>query len=226
MPGPNLADDGYLVASDVLPAELRASLLAIFAAEAGDRAGVRNGLDHGAVRALACSPSVRAVIEPVLGPEAFAVRATLFDKHAAANWVVAWHQDRVVPVQQRVDHAGYGPWSDKGEDGVFVEPPVEVLQSLLAVRIDVDGSGPTNGGLRVVPGSHRDGVLSRERIVALVNARPAATPDVPPGGALVLRPLLLHGSLRATGACHRRIVHLEIAPRELTGRVRFRTTLR
>jgi hypothetical protein len=223
---PTLDTDGYTCVANVLTAELRPAVAAVFATLANESAGLRSGLDHDAVRELARSPAVRTLIEPIVGPEAFVFRATLFDKHAAANWSVAWHQDRVVPVQQYVDEAGYGPWSDKGDDGVFVEPPGEVLQSLLAVRIDVDGSGPANGGLRVLSGSHRDGVLSRERIAALVADRPAATPDVPPGGALVMRPLLLHGSLRATDACHRRIVHLELAPRELTGRVRFRTTLR
>lgn len=135
----------------------------------------------------------------------------MFDKTPQTNWLVAWHQDRVVPVQQRVDVAGYRAWSQK--DGQwFVEPPRAVLENLLAVRLDLDGSGERSGGLRVVPGSHRDGVLTPAAIAARAAAGPVVLPAVAAGGALCLRPLLLHASSRAVAAPHRRIVHLEFAP--------------
>ena len=104
---------GFDVVANGVPAAARSPLLAAFDEVVGERPGLRQGLAHAAVRTLACSPAVRALVEPVLGRSAFAFRATLFDKTPAANWWVGWHQDRTVPVQQRVDLPGYGPWSTK-----------------------------------------------------------------------------------------------------------------
>lgn len=201
-------EQGFAVHEGVLGDRDLAALAACFA---DARAGDRDGLAHAAVRTIAGAPAVRALVEPHLGGAAVAIRATLFDKTPQTNWLVAWHQDRVVPVQQRVDVAGYRAWSQK--DGQwFVEPPRAVLENLLAVRLDLDGSGERSGGLRVVPGSHRDGVLTPAAIAARAAAGPVVLPLVAAGGALCLRPLLLHASSRAVAAPHRRIVHLEFAP--------------
>lgn len=201
-------EQGFAVHERVLGERDLAALAACFA---DARAGDRDGLAHAAVRTIACSATVRALVEPVLGSAAVAIRATLFDKTPQTNWLVAWHQDRVVPVQQRVEVAGYRAWSQK-DDQWFVEPPLAVLANLLAVRLDLDGSGERSGGLRVVPGSHRHGVLPPAAIAERAAAGPVVLPLVAVGGAMTMRPLLLHASSRAVDAPHRRIVHLEFAP--------------
>ena len=217
-------EPGFVVHDAVLaPAEL-AALVHCFAPPP-QRAGHRGGLDLAACRAIAGSPAVRALVEPWLGPGAIAIRATLFDKTPVTNWLVAWHQDRVVPVRHRHEVAGYRAWSEK-DGGVFVEPPVAVLQQMLAVRLDLDGSDGARGGLRLVPGSHRDGVLTPAAIAARVAAGPVVTPVVPAGGALLLRPLLLHASSRAQRAEHRRIVHLEFAAGPLPPPLQFADSVR
>jgi ectoine hydroxylase-related dioxygenase (phytanoyl-CoA dioxygenase family) len=219
---PNLADDGYTIHADVVPASLRAALHAACAAVTTGRAGFRCGLQLAAVRELAACPSVRALVEAVLGTGAFAFRATLFDKTPAANWLVAWHQDRVVPVRRRLPAAGFTNWSRK--DGVWhAEPPAGVLQNLLAVRIDLDGSTVENGALRVMPGTHRGGVLSAADLRALA-ASAATVCVVQSGGALCMRPLLVHGSSRAASPTHRRVVHIEFAGVPLSG-VEFADTV-
>jgi hypothetical protein len=218
-------DDGYAVHADVLAPELLEPLAAVFAAVVAGRAGVRSGLDHDAVRALARSPRVRALVEPLLGEGAFAYRATLFDKTAAADWGVAWHQDLVVPVAARTGDAGWGPWSEK--DGVrYVQAPVAVLGGLLAVRVALDGESAANGGLHVLPGTHRFGVLGTARVAELAASIPGVTPRVPARGATILSPLLVHGSRRAAHGGPRRTVHLELAARELPGALRFRERVR
>jgi hypothetical protein len=218
-------DDGFAVHADVLPPELLAPLPAVFAAEVSGRAGVRTGFGHDAVRALACSPRVRALVEPLLGRDAFAYRATLFDKNDAADWMVAWHQDLVVPVAARTADDGFGPWSHK-DDGPYVQPPEPVLRELLAVRVALDGEHEGNGGLRVLPRTHASGVLGTARLRELAATVPGITPHVPPRGATVLSPLLVHGSARAHGGGPRRTVHLEFAARELPGATRFRERVR
>lgn len=215
-----LDERGWFVREDVVGEHLAAQLADAFAA-IGDRAGDRDGLAFDAVRRLATSAPVRAIVEPILGGDAFAFRATLFDKTPAANWLVAWHQDRVVPVAACTHELGFGPWSKK--DGAdHVQPPLAVLEHLLAVRVDLDGSVAERGGLRVLPGTHRDGVLAPDAIAQRVARIAPDAPAVPRHGALVMRPLLLHASSRANAPHHRRVVHLEFAPRELPGVTQFR----
>lgn len=215
-----LDERGWFVCENAVSVPLADELAASFDDAVGGRAGTRSGLAVDAVQRLARSAAVRALVEPVLGAGAFAFRATLFDKTPIANWLVAWHQDRVIPVAARTDEAGFGPWSVK-HGVVHVQPPVAVLHELLAVRVDLDGSGPEGGGLRVLSGTHRDGVLAPEAIAELVARAPAATPAVPKRGALSMRPLLLHASSRTKLPRHRRVVHIEFAPRELPGATQY-----
>jgi hypothetical protein len=57
------------------------------------------------VNDFACSAKVRSLAEEIQD-RALAVRATLFDKTAGANWLVPWHQDLTVCVQSRLDVPG------------------------------------------------------------------------------------------------------------------------
>src|SRR5206468_2398213 len=88
-----------------------------------------------------------------------AVQCTLFDKSPTRNWLVALHQDLSIPVRERITHPDCTGWSEK-EGVLFVQPPLSVLESLVAVRVHLDECGPGAGPLRVVPGSHRHGRLS------------------------------------------------------------------
>ncbi len=169
-----------------------------------------------AVRALADSPGVRGLVEPVLGDGARPVRGLLFDKTPGANWKVAWHQDLSIAVRARIDVPGFGPWSTKA--GVpHVQPPVEILRNMLTVRLHLDDCGADNGPLKVLPGSHAAGVLSAPEVEAWrARADPVAC-HVSAGGAVLMRPLLLHASSSAAVARHRRVIHLEFAAGPLPG---------
>lgn len=148
---------------------------------------IRNLLDAvPAVRGLARSPRVRALVEPVLGAQAFAVRGILFDKTPDANWKVAWHQDLTIAVRERREVEGFGPWSEKS--GVaHVQPPVEVLERMVTVRLHLDPCGPASGPVQVIPGSHRHGRLSAGDVRAWRGSRqpvPACSaPGAPARGA-------------------------------------------
>ena len=220
MNGP-LERDGYDVAADVVPEHALQPLRRLFGRAVEGRAGTRNGLAHTEVRDLVAMPGLRELVANVLGPGAVPHRASLLDKSTDTNWFVAWHQDLVVPVSRRVDAPGYGPWSRKG-DTWFVQPPASLLQHLLAVRIDLDGSDHHNGALRVLPGTHREGVLPAQRIADLARTVAPVTATCAPGGAVLLRPLLLHASAKARRDCHRRIVHLEYCPAALVGQLQPR----
>jgi hypothetical protein len=65
------------------------------------------------------------------------VRAIYFDKSSDANWLVPWHQDLTLALRERLESPGFGPWSVK--DGIpHVQPPVELLERMLTVRIHFD----------------------------------------------------------------------------------------
>jgi len=216
-----LATEGFDVVADVVCTERRAELTAEIERRLGDSPGDRDGFQSHLVQTLARSPAVRALVEPVLGSAAFAYRATLFDKTGTTNWLVAWHQDLVVPVAEPRNAAGFGPWSQK-RGTWFVQPPASLLATLLAVRVDLDGSDETNGGLRVLPGTHRLGVLTPDRVAELNATRTPVSCRVPSGGALRMRPLLLHASSKALRPAHRRIVHFEFAASPLPDGLAFR----
>jgi ectoine hydroxylase-related dioxygenase (phytanoyl-CoA dioxygenase family) len=103
-------------------------------------------------------------------------------------------------------------WSRK-EGCLLVQAPVSLLEQLVAVRLHLDPCGADDGALRVVPGSHRDGRTDSEDREA--DGRAEIVCDLETGGALVMRPLLLHSSRKATGASRRRVLHFLFGPREL-----------
>jgi len=115
-------------------------------------------------------------------------------------------------VAHRVEAPGYGAWSNK-EGVVHVQPPVSVLEQMLAIRIHLDDCGPQNGPLRVVPGSHRHGRLDRAAIEDWQRRVSPLVCHVPSGGLIIMRPLLLHSSLAAEAAGRRRVIHLSSPPR-------------
>jgi ectoine hydroxylase-related dioxygenase (phytanoyl-CoA dioxygenase family) len=163
-----------------------------------------------AVQELANSPAVRFLVEPVLGPTAFAVQGIFFDKPAGSNWKVPWHQDRSIPVKGRVEIPGFGPWSVKA--GVLhVQPPAQILEQMLIVRLHLDDCGEDNGPLRVIPGSHLSGKLDPTPIEHWRSRGEETVCIVAAGGALLMRPLLLHASSTARIPAHRRVIHLVYA---------------
>jgi len=177
------------------------------------RAGVRNLITHPTVVRLLAHEKLGAYLWSVIGRELVAVKATLFDKTPEANWRVHWHQDRMIAVKERLNIAGYGPWSTKS-GSLHVEPPSEVLAQMLAIRVHLDVCGSENGPLRVIPGSHQAGKLADCQVTALADSREFVEVYVPRGAILLMRPLVVHSSSPARAAEHRRVLHIEFAPKE------------
>ena len=164
-------------------------------------------LSHTAIAELARDPRLAEIADAVLGAEPIAFRATLFDK-SVANWLVAWHQDRVLPFREKRDVPGWGPWSLKS-GVIHACAPTGALASVVALRLHLDDSTADTGPLRVLPETHAIGVLSDDRI------REFAAQVVPvdciaaQGGVVVIRPLLVHASSKARSSLPRRVLHFE-----------------
>jgi hypothetical protein len=120
--------------------------------------------------------------------------ATLFDKSSNANWLVAWHQDRALPLVERREAAGWGPWSQKG-GVVYANAPATALAKVVALRVHLDDSTAENGPLRVLPGTHTLGVLSntrrrhstRARVCACLTCAQRPTASIPATGRPISR---------------------------------------
>ena len=123
------------------------------------RAGARHILSLPVVRKLAEDLRLIEIARGLLGPNAIPFRATLFDKSPSSNWLVVWHQDTALPLAEKIETPGWGPWSLK-ENVIYAHAPTEALEQVLALRIHLDDSTAENGPLRVIPDSHCDGVLT------------------------------------------------------------------
>lgn len=142
---------------------------------------------------------------------AVAVQCTYFQKSAGLNWLVPLHQDLSIPVAARIDHARLSGWSRK-EDGCYVQPPPETLADLVAVRLHIDDSNAVDGPLRVTPGSHRLGRIAPPTAAEIRRTLGEVACIAGRGGAVVVRPLLLHASSKSTGDGRRRILHFLYGP--------------
>src|SRR5229473_8552366 len=175
------------------------------------RAGARNALRIESVRDLAADSRLINIASSLLGGNAVPFRATLFDKSFATNWLVVWHQDTALPVRERRDAKGWGPWSVK-EGVICAHAPADALEQVLAIRIHLDHSNEKNGSLRVLPQTHTLGVLSDDQTHELAKKIPPVDCHVAAGGVLLMKPLLVHSSSKAKSeTAHRRVLPIEYA---------------
>jgi len=224
-----LQADGFALLPGLLrPAETAALRQAIDAAPATG-ANFRRSQDLFAIRdVLGEIPALGPILAGSALPQLLAalfpagchlVKSIYFDKPAHSNWLVAWHQDLMINVDRRLDLPGFGPWTSKPE-GVAVQPPRAILADICTVRLHLDPCDDANGALKVVPRSHLEGPIPAAELPARTLA-PVSCP-VPAGGAMLMKPLLLHASGRSVSARSRRVLHLEFCSQELPAGLRWR----
>jgi Phytanoyl-CoA dioxygenase (PhyH) len=207
-------DEGYSITERLFD---RLEMIRIREAIAGcdlsrTKAGTRNVLRVPSVRTLANHPTLMNLAATFVGDRPIPFRATLFDKSAVSNWLVTWHQDTALPLQRRVDSAGWGPWSIKG--GVLhAIAPAAALAAVVALRVHLDDSTETNGPLRVLPGTHAGGVLTHDEIQQRVSTIAPVECLASAGAVVAMRPLVVHASSKTVDSQPRRVLHIEYAAR-------------
>ena len=175
--------------------------------------GIRNLLDRKIIRDLACSEPVRNLARTILGDDCFAVCGTFFNKHPQASWS-SFHQDLTIEVKDRKDAPGFIGWTK--ECGIqIVEPPIDILERMVSIRLYLDQSSKDNGPLKVFLGSHRNRRLSAERIEQITRRELSVECLVPAGAALVLKPLTLRESSISLIPSRRRVIRLDYAAEDL-----------
>jgi hypothetical protein len=218
-----LRENGFTSIPDVFsPTELVELAGAIEAAtiegpnlrQSADVFAIRNLLQ--AVPTLAgllWQPAFNSLIDSLVGSSANAVKSIYFDKPAGSNWVVPWHQDLLISVNCQADVPGWQHWTNRHGQW-SVQPSATYLQAVYTVRIHLDACDETNGALKIIPGTHRLGILPDETVQALNFSR-AVTCNVPAGGLLVMQPLLVHASAKSSSPASRRVIHLEFSDQTL-----------
>jgi ectoine hydroxylase-related dioxygenase (phytanoyl-CoA dioxygenase family) len=172
------------------------------------RAGARHLMGVPAVAALSTDQRLLSIAAEWSGGAAVAFRATLFDKSPDANWLVSWHQDTALPMVSHHDKAGWGPWSEKA--GIlYAHAPAAALERVIALRIHIDDSHEGNGPLRVLPGTHEQGLLSDAQAHEFAQRVRAVHCCADAGGVVAMRPLVLHASSKVATPQPRRVLHIE-----------------
>ncbi len=136
------------------------------------------------------------------------VRAIYFDKSPENNWLVSWHQDRTVAVSEQFEAVGWRLWTRKA-DAWHVQPPVEVLENVVTIRLSLDASDKNNGCLKFLAGSHKMGIIKSNDMFDFTKNKAAIYCETSVGSALVMRPHIVHGSEKSLTQLPRRVLHFE-----------------
>jgi ectoine hydroxylase-related dioxygenase (phytanoyl-CoA dioxygenase family) len=156
--------------------------------------------------------NLKAVLKQVLGDKYFVVKSIYFDKPPTSNWYVSYHQDLTISVDKKLELQGFNFWTKK-QNQFAVQPPLDILQNVVTVRIHLDQTDENNGALKVVPKSHLKGIYRPETIDWSVENE--VNCNVAKGGLMLMKPLLLHSSGRTTNNKQRRVIHIEFSNQEL-----------
>ena len=213
-----LAEHGFTLWPGRLDAVALAELERLFNVMPADRPGLR--IAPGDAAHLSACRAISDDVRHVIGSAARPVRALLFDKRDVNNWALGWHQDRTIEVAERVDVTGYGPWTVK-QGRLHVSPPIDVLETMLTVRLHLDPVGPDNAPLEVAPGSHRLGLVWEDAIPDVVALCGTATCLAEAGSVWFYATLILHASARSAPGLRRRVLQMDFAATDLPGGLRW-----
>lgn len=110
----------------------------------------------------------------------------------------------------REDLPGFAHWSIK--DGVtHVEPPFELLERMVTLRVHLDAVDDENAPLLVADGSHRFGKVAEEGVKDLVNRSSITTCHAEAGDGWLYATPILHASARSKLGRERRVIHLDFS---------------
>ncbi|MBI1685277.1 phytanoyl-CoA dioxygenase family protein [Caulobacter hibisci] len=179
--------------------------------------------DQGLAAQLSSEGPIGALAASLTSAGARPVRATMFDKTPDANWSVAWHQDRVLPVAERIEVQGFGPWSVK--DGLLhVAPPFEILARMVTLRVHLDPVDLGNAPLKAALGSHRLGRVPADRAAEATAGHEVIVCEAKAGDVWAYSTPILHASDRADPPRRRRVLQVDYADFDLPGGLAWAAT--
>jgi hypothetical protein len=206
---------GYsIVSKQYAPAEIQ-NIITFFDAEAQQQSLTRLYAKRNVLGAmpqlqpLIFTDNVKKLIDS-FGQGYFLTKSIYFNKPPQSNWFVPWHQDITIAVKEKIITEGFVNWTEK--EGAFaVQPPVQILENIITLRIHLDDTNEGNGALHIIPQSHLNGIVRTEN----QNTETEVTCNVSEGGIMLMKPLLFHASRRTTNNRQRRVIHLEFSNMQL-----------
>jgi hypothetical protein len=214
------SNDGAQLFREALTRDQLSLLEAILSHLPPDQAGLRLRGVEGLASFLASRGHIGRCAASVLGEGCRPVRALLFDKTAATNWTLGWHQDRTIAVKERVPVDGYGTWSIKS-GMLHVEPPFELLSGMVTLRIHIDPVPASNAPLLIAPGSHKLGRIAEEHVRDVVRRCGTVACLAEPGDIWLYATPILHASEAAIAPMHRRVLQVDFSVAQLPGRLEW-----
>ena len=195
--------EGFVIIDNILSEEVLASLTDHCESEVEAEIGTRNLLSFDWVRELAEELISNRSLKSLLPKNALAIQCNYFSKDEKKNWLVSLHRDKSIPVKSKIDSDKWTGWSEK-EGILYAQPPKQVLEEMVAIRLHLEDNNSLNGALEVVAGSHKSNDENGSRKLGVVAK----------GGALIMRPLILHKSTKLIHG-KRRVLHFVFGPEKL-----------
>jgi hypothetical protein len=189
---------------------------ATLADQPNDQAGVRLTGITMLAGLLTTNGAIGASVARHIGKAAQPVRMILFDKSAAANWGLGWHQDRTIVVRHRIEVAGYTLWTVKA-GWLHVVPPIDLLERMMTIRIHLDPVPATNAPLLIAPGSHLLGKVAEADIATAVARLGVRACLADAGDIWAYSTPILHASDVAANPRRRRVLQVDYAAEDLPG---------
>lgn len=156
-------------------------------------------------------PIVR-IVEQLIGAPVRVTGGLLMDKDPNHNWGIGWHQDNGI----YIDCIPPGePQDVRGGLPVLSTKAME-LERNVTCRLALDASTPENGGLYVLPRSHRTNLQGPDKPFERFAPEKGIGVRQTPGSVLCYAPLLLHRSEKSESpTSRRRVLHLQYGPADL-----------
>ncbi len=143
-------------------------------------------------------------------PNAFPVRAVLFNKNRAQKWSLTWHQDRVIAVKEKHNVPGFERWTRKSNIW-HCEAPLRYLEKMIFVQIYLDDVRKDQGPTELAIASHRFGKVYEAQVHEIVKKSENHICRASKGDVLLANALILHRSNKAIVNHNRRILRIDFA---------------
>ncbi len=170
------------------------------------------------IKKLLFNERLKEVIKNIGGEDYFIVKSIYFDKPEKSNWFVSYHQDLTISVDKKIEDENFSNWTNK-HNQFAVQPPKEILENIVTVRIHLDDTNEDNGALKVLKKSHLksicriDSIEFENEIEVFCNVKS--------GGIMLMKPLLFHASNKTTNDKNRRVIHIEFSNKLLPKKLQW-----
>jgi ectoine hydroxylase-related dioxygenase (phytanoyl-CoA dioxygenase family) len=228
MPLQHFTENGFAVLENIYTEAEVAQLLTLIEQVDTSRDTFRKSKDLFAIRqflkeipethSLIFNQNLKTLIQNWFGNDYFVVKSIYFDKPQNSNWYVVWHQDLTISVDRKAETVHFHGWTTK-QNQFSVQPPLEILENIFTIRIHLDDTDSENGALKVVPASHLNGICLADEIEKQKINETIC--DVPKGGVMLMKPLLLHSSGKTQNSSQRRVIHIEFSNKILPAPVEW-----